>query len=160
MYLRGMSLPDRLAPLCDLLLGAAYADHDFKDHEDEAVRETLVELTGGDLSTALEAQIARFDPASFDLARTAAVFQSDPVDDRKRVLHLVAAINDADDEVDFAEDDYLRALASALALPDDALAGLTLDMEVEELREDFEKVRTGPPPPPGAKGASGDVDLA
>ena len=59
-----MSLPDRLVPLCDLLLGAAHADNDFKDHEDEAVRQTLVELTGADLSTELETQIAPGGSAS------------------------------------------------------------------------------------------------
>lgn len=154
-----MSLPDRLVPLCDLLLGAAHADNDFKDHEDEAVRQTLVELTGADLSTELETQIAQFDPAKFDLKATAAVFAGDPADDRRRVLFLVAAINDADEEVDFAEDEYLRALASALDLPASALAGLTVDMEVEDLRQDLAKVRKGPPPPPSKKAEAVDVDL-
>lgn len=154
-----MSLPDRLPQLCDLLLGAAFADNDFKDREDEAVRETLVELTGADLSTEIETQLAQFDPAKFDMTATAAAFKGDPEDDRKRVLFLVAAINDADEEVDLAEDEYLRSLAKALALPDDALKGLTIDMEVEELREDFAKIRKGPPPPPPKKAESVDVDL-
>ncbi len=155
-----MALPDRIVQLCDLLLGAAHADNDFEDREDEAVRATLVELTGGDLSTDLETQIAAFDPEKFDLKATAAAFAGDAEDDRKRVLYLVAAINDADEQVDFAEDEYLRALASALALPDSALEGLTVDVEIEELREDFEKVRKGPPPPPIPKPAdSVDVDI-
>jgi uncharacterized tellurite resistance protein B-like protein len=153
-----MALTDRIAPLCDLLLGAAYADRELKDVEDDELRAMLVDLSGGELTTELEARIAGFEPDGFDLAATAAAFRDDPADDRRRLLFLVAAIHDADDEIDLAEDEYLRALAKALALPDDALAGLTVDVEVEELREDFAKVRRGPPPPPRRDG-SVDVDL-
>ena len=155
-----MALPDRILPLCDLLLGAAHADDRFEDREDEEVRALLTELSGADLTSELEQRLASFEPKTFDLAATAKQFVEDPVDDRKRLLHLVAAINDADDEIDFAEDEYLRALAKALDLPDDALVGLTIDVEVEELRDDFEKVRKGPPPPPPPKKAeSVDVDI-
>src|SRR5687768_6650438 len=146
-----MALSDRIAPLCDLLLGAAYADKQFKDREREEVREMLADVLGATITPALEAQIAGFDPKAFDLTATAAAFAADTEDERRRLLFLVAAINDVDDEIDFAEDDYLRALAKALALPDSALAGLTIDVEVETLRADFEAVRKGPPPPPGAK---------
>jgi uncharacterized tellurite resistance protein B-like protein len=151
-----MALPDRIVPLCDLLLGAAYADKQFKAREREEVRELLADLSGAKLSTELENRIAKFDPKTFDLAKTAAEFKTGDPDDRRRVLFLVAAINDADDEVDFAEDEYLRALAAALDLPASALQGLTVEIEVEELREDFAKVRKGPPPPPGKKAPGGD----
>jgi uncharacterized tellurite resistance protein B-like protein len=154
-----MALNDRIVPLCDLLLGAAYADKQFKAREREEVRELLADLSGSKLSTELENRIAKFDPKSFDLVKTAAAFKTDDPDDRRRVLFLVAAINDADEEVDFAEDEYLRELAAALDLPASALEGLTIDIEVEELREDFAKVRKGPPPPPTKKGDSVDVDL-
>ncbi|HEU0035312.1 MAG TPA: TerB family tellurite resistance protein [Kofleriaceae bacterium] len=143
-----MALTDRIDPLCDLLLGAAYADEQFKDREREEVRGMLEDLSGERLSTELEARITTFDPKKFDLATTAAVFADDPEDDRRRLVFLVAAINDADDEIDFAEDQYLRDLAAALKLPASALEGLTIDVEVEELRDSFEKVRKSPPPPP------------
>ena len=152
-----MALSDRIGPLCDLLLGAAYADAKFEDREDDAVRSVLTELAGGDLPVELEAQMARFDPDKLDLAKTAAAFKTDPVADRARVLAFVAAINDADDEVDFAEDEYLRKVCEALGLPKTALEGLTV--EVEELAVDFAKiVRKLPPPPPPRKGAAVDVD--
>jgi uncharacterized tellurite resistance protein B-like protein len=155
-----MALPDRIVPLCDLLLGAAHADKQFKDREREEVRGMLADLSGGKLSTELEARIDTFDPADFDLAATAAAFRTDSADDRRRLLFLVAAINEADEEIDLAEDEYLRALAKALDLGADALQGLTVDVEIEDLREDFEKVRKGPPPPPGKRAAeSVDVDL-
>jgi uncharacterized membrane protein YebE (DUF533 family) len=144
-----MALPDRIEPLCDLLLGAAHADSEFKDRERDEVRGLLEDLAGS-ISKDIEARIAKFDPKKFDLAKAAAPFKDDPDDDKKRVLFLVAAINDADDEVDFAEDEYLRALAKALDLPASALAGMTVDVE-EDLQETFEKVRTPPPPPPKKK---------
>lgn len=153
-----MALPDRLSPLCDLLLGAAYADDVFVNREREEVQGMLEDMAGGTLPPELADRITMFDPKQFDLTKTAAAFAGDPEDDRKRVLFLVAAINEADDEIDFAEDDYLRALCKALELPNEALAGLTIDVEIEDLREDFAKVRKGPPPPP-KKGASVDVDL-
>jgi uncharacterized tellurite resistance protein B-like protein len=153
-----MSLDDRIVPICDLLLGAAYADNEFKDREREEVREMLADLSGAKLTTELEDRIAKFDPKQFDLATTAAAFKSDTEDERRRLLFLVAAINDADEEVDFAEDEYLRALAKALELPTSALEGMIIDVEVEELREDFQKVRKGPPPVP-KKDTSIDVDI-
>jgi len=146
-----MALSDRIIPLCDLLLGAAHADEQFKDREREEVAGMLADLSGAKLSKDLEQRIDNFDPKQFDLTRTAAEFKGDSPDDRRRLLFLVAAINDADEEVDFAEDEYLRALATALELPASALQGLTVDIEVEELRETFTKVRKGPPPPPGRK---------
>lgn len=143
-----MALPDRILPLCDLLLGAAYADQRFADRERSEIREMLADLAGGELPAEVEERIAAFDPARFDLAATAAPFRGDPDDDRRRLLILAAAVNDADDEIDLAEDDYLRALGRALDLPDSALEGLTLDVQVEDLRQDFAKARKGPPPPP------------
>ncbi len=146
-----MALPDRILPLCDLLLGAAHADKRFVAREREAVRRTLTDLTGAALTSDLEARILEFQPSRFDLATTAAELRGDPEEDRRRLLLLVAAIHDADDELDLAEDEYLRALAAALELPASALEGLTLDVQIEELREDLAKVRKLPPPPPGSK---------
>lgn len=153
-----MSLSDRIVPLCDLLLGAAYADKQFKDREREEVTGMLADLAGT-LTPELSKQIDGFDPKKFDLAKTAAAFAGDTEDDRRKLLFLVAAINDADEEVDFAEDEYLRALSNALFLPASALDGLVVDMEVEELKQTFEKVRKGPPPTPKKKDGSVDVDI-
>jgi len=146
-----MPLSDRIFPVCDLLLGAAYADEQFKDREREEVRALLADLTGADPTAELDARISGFDAKKFDLAATAAEFKDDSEDDRRRLLFLVSAINEADEEIDFAEDDYLRALAKALALPDSALAGLTVDVEVEVLQVELAKVRKQPPPPPKKK---------
>ena len=157
-YVPRMATPDRILPLCDILLGAAHADKEFHEREREEVSGMLADLAGS-LTPELEKRIASFDPKTFDLAKTAAAFKDDPPDDRRRLLFLVAAVNEADEEVDMSEDEYLRALAKALELPPEALAGMVIDVEVEELREEFAKVRKGPPPPPGKKAGSIDIDL-
>ncbi len=141
-----MSLHDRIGPLCDLLLGAAFADDVFEDREREEVRGMLEDLGG--LDAEIEKRIDAFVPTEFDVAATAKAFASDSEDDRRKILFLIAAINDADDEVDFAEDEYLRAVAKALALPDSALAGMTIDVEDDEIQITFDEVRQAPPPPP------------
>ncbi len=151
-------MTDRIFPLSELLLGAAYADKELKDEEKDEVRNLLKGLAG-DLSPEVEAAIASFEPEKFDIKKSASAFATDSEDDRKKLLFLVAAVNEADDEIDFAEDDYLRELADALALPKSALEGLTVEVETEELKETFQKVRKGPPPPPPPKAKSVDIDM-
>lgn len=153
-----MTAPDRILPLCDILLGAAHADARFEDRERDEILEMLADLSGAKLPAEVEARITMFEPRTFDLAKTAGAFKGDDIDDRRRLLFLVAAVNDADDELDLDEDAYLRALAAALDLPASALEGLALDVEIEDLRADFAKIRKGPPPVPGKK-IEFDVDI-
>ena len=147
---------DRTMAICDLLLGAAYADQQFTNHERQIVRELLADLCGGDLPSEIEARVDLFDPKAFDVDKTCASFAGDSEDDRRKLVHLVSAVHEADDELDFAEDDYIRAVAEALNLPEETLTGIAVDFEVEELKEDFDKLRKGPPPVPGG---SVDVDI-
>jgi uncharacterized membrane protein YebE (DUF533 family) len=145
---------DRTLSLCDLLMGAAYSDGQLADEEKAAILAQLAWLAGGTLPPGVDAQIAAFHPWRFDITAAAAPFRADPEADRRKILVLAAAIIDADAEVNFFEDAYLRALAAALALPDSALAGLTVEVEAEpeELQRTFAAVRTGPPrPPPRSK---------
>jgi uncharacterized tellurite resistance protein B-like protein len=153
-----MAIADRILPLTKLLLGAAYADNELKDQERDEVRALLEELAG-ELPTDVELEIVKFDPKAFDLAAVAGEFAGDTEDDRKKLLFLVSAVIEADEEIDFSEDDYLRALAEALKLPKAALAGLTVDVETEDLKQTFAQVRKGPPPPPKAAKQSFDVDI-
>jgi uncharacterized tellurite resistance protein B-like protein len=153
-----MAIADRILPLTKLLLGAAYADNELKDQERDEVRALLEELAG-ELPTEVELEIVKFDPKAFDLTAVAGEFAGDTEDDRKKLLFLVSAVIEADEEIDFSEDDYLRALAEALKLPKTALAGLTVDVETEDLKQTFAQVRKGPPPPPKAAKQSFDVDL-
>jgi hypothetical protein len=81
------------------------------------------------------------------MALAAADFAADPPIKKRRLLELVAAVRDADEEVDLSEDDYLRALAGALGMSPDEYEDLTLDYEVDELRESFEELAKPPPVP-------------
>jgi uncharacterized tellurite resistance protein B-like protein len=153
---------DRTLAICDLLLGAAHADSHFHDRERERVRQLMTELEAK-LSPEIEARIAGFAPSAFDLAATAAAFRGDPVDEKRKLVRLVAAVHDADEELDLDEDEYLRGLGAALELPSEELSGLVLEFEVEELRDSFTRLRKMPPPiPEGARAkprSEGAVDV-
>ena len=141
---------DRAQALCDLLLGAAYADDHFHQNEKDFVRAHLVALCGGELPRELAARIDSFDRESFDIARAAAVFAGESKQAKRDLLELIAALHDTDEELDLAEDDYLRDLAKALDA-EDSLAGLALDYETHKLRPSLERLGISfPPPPPRA----------
>lgn len=139
-----MSTSDRIFPLCELLLGAAYADNELRSQEKTEIRALLVELAG-ESRVEVEACIASFEPAKFDMESIIGMFRDDPEEERRRLLLLASTVIEADDEIDLAENDYLKQLAAALRLPPSALDGLTL--EVEEIKPTFEKVRRPPPIP-------------
>jgi uncharacterized tellurite resistance protein B-like protein len=141
---------DRIFPLCELLLGAAYADAELHPQEKTEIRALLVELAG-ELRIEVEACIASFEPEKFDPSAVIGVFRDDSEEERKRLLLLVSTVIEADDEIDLSENEYLRKLASLLALPKAALEGLVVDVEVEEVKETFQAVRKGPPPIPAAR---------
>jgi uncharacterized tellurite resistance protein B-like protein len=152
---------DRTLAICDLLLGAAHADSQFTDRERVTVRELLSDLFGSDqLPSEVEARIDLFQPDKFAVDTAAEPFRTDSVDEKKKLLYLVAAVHEADEELDFAEDDYMRALGLALELPAEALKELVIDVEVEadDLKEDFQALRKGPPPAPGSSTVDIDMD--
>jgi hypothetical protein len=57
---------DRILPLSELLLGAAYADKELKDQERDEVR-TLLQGLAGDLPAEVDEKLKSFDPDKFDL---------------------------------------------------------------------------------------------
>lgn len=144
---RRMTTSDRIYPLCELLLGAAYADGELKEQEATEIHALLIELAG-ETRVEVEACIASFEPEAFDLVSLVGYFRDDTEEQRAKLLVLASKVVDADDEVDLAENEYLCALAKALALPPSALAGIAIDIEAAELQETFDQVRKGPPPIP------------
>jgi len=156
-----MAQLDRTLAICDLLLGAAHADSNFSDRERATVRELLADLFGSDqLPSEVDARIDLFQPDKFVVDAAAEPFRGDSQDEKKKLLYLVAAVHEADEELDFAEDDYMRALGLALELPADALKELVIDVEVEaeDLREDFSQLRKAPPPTPVSSTVDIDMD--
>ena len=92
-------------------------------------------LDGAELPPAVTDLLARFSPAAFHVERAAAALADLDAAQKRVVLELVASINAADDELDLAEDTYLRKLALALGLAESAYSDLTLDIREEtELR--------------------------
>jgi uncharacterized tellurite resistance protein B-like protein len=142
-----MPTSDRIFPLCELLLGAAYADGQLQSQETTEIRALLIELAG-ELRIEVEACIASFEPAKFQPSSVVGLFRDDSEEDRRRLLLLVSTVIEADDEIDLAESEYLREVAAGLGLPDSALEGLAVDIEIEEVKDTLEAVRRPPPPPP------------
>lgn len=134
-----------LLAVCDLLLGAAYADGTGDGSEILTVRDLLREIVGGALPDDLEKRVAGFTPKGFDLEAAAEAFLDGPKITPRRMLELIATIRDADEEIDLAEDEYLRKVAAMLGLKQSEYADLTLDFEMEEVRAAFV---SKPPPAP------------
>jgi uncharacterized tellurite resistance protein B-like protein len=136
------TIEDRIMVITDLLLGAAHADDKLAGQEEAAVRRLLGELLGGAaLPAAVDARIKAFPAGTFDLAATAADFAKDAPIQKRKLLELVAAVNDADDELDLGEDEYLVKLAKALGMAPSEYADLALDVEVESLKASLTTLR-------------------
>jgi uncharacterized tellurite resistance protein B-like protein len=145
------SIQDRIMVVTDLLLGAVYADDKLEGQEEVAVRKLLGELMAGKpLPADVDKRIKTFPAGSFDLDKTAKDFVKDPPIKKRKLLELVAAVRDADDEIDLQEDEYMQKLAKALGMKKEEYADLVLDYDVEDLKASFEEIRkvSAPPPPP------------
>jgi uncharacterized tellurite resistance protein B-like protein len=154
---------DRLLLITDLLLGAAHADARLEGVERAAVRRLLQDLLGaGELPAEVGARVERFSGEGFDLAAAARAFAVDPPIQKRKLLELVAKVQEADDVLDLDEDAYLVALARALELPEADYKDLTLEVEIEVLRESLVSLRPRPQPPPlpAAKAPSGAALVA
>jgi uncharacterized tellurite resistance protein B-like protein len=134
-----------LLAVCDLLLGAAYADGTGDGTEILAVRDLMREIVGGALPEDVEKRVSDFSPKGFDLGKAAKAFLDGPKITPRRMLELIATIRDADEEIDLAEDEYLRNVAKALGMKESEYADLALDFEIEEVRAAFV---SKPPPAP------------
>lgn len=138
------AIKDRIMVITDLLLGAAYADDQLEGREEAVVRKLLTELLSGEaLPKDVDTRIKTFPAGTFDLTKTAADFAKDPPIQKRKLLELVAAVNDADDEVDLGEDEYLVKLAKGLGMKPAEYADLTLDVQVEDLKVALKDLRTG-----------------
>ncbi len=125
-------MKEHVEAITDLLLGAAFADKRLEGVEVNTIQKLLCKLMGTETIPAAQAdQMSRFNPARFEVEQRCAGLSDLAASQRMEVLRMVAAVNDADEELDMAEDNYLRKVAKALELPEDAYDTLTI--EVEEL---------------------------
>jgi len=134
--------------ITDLLMGAAHADGTRGGEEVQMVRDLLKELLDKkELPEAVEKRIAVFAPKSFSLDTSAKAFAAAEPTKKRKLLELVAAVRDADEEVDLAEDEYLVSLALAMGMKKSEYADLTLDYEIEDLRAHLGQLSLPPPTP-------------
>jgi uncharacterized tellurite resistance protein B-like protein len=141
-----------LLVVTDILLGAANADGSSDGEEVMAVRDLLKELHGGkDLPADVESRITGFDAKKFSVEKSAAEFLKTSKLEKRKLLELCCTIRDADDEHDFAEDEYIKTLGTALGMKPSEFADLTLDYELEDVAASLGTKSMPPKPPPPAK---------
>ena len=115
-----------------LLLGAAYADKRLEGAEVARIEQILRSVLGGEPEAEQLELLRSFSPAAFNVHSTATMLAGlDPADKRK-LLELIASVNDADDELDLAEDAYLRHVAIGMGVDEATIADLTLDVLDDE----------------------------
>jgi uncharacterized tellurite resistance protein B-like protein len=129
-----MAMNDHILTITDLLLGAAYADKRLEGRETDQIRTLLTRLSGRlTLAADVEARFKGFSPAKFDIDKAGNELAGLGAD-RRKVLEMVAAVTESDDELDLAEDLYLRRAALAMGLDEKEFRDLVIDIsEVDEL---------------------------
>jgi uncharacterized tellurite resistance protein B-like protein len=143
--------------ISDLLMAAAHADPLQEQTPYEVVRKALQQVMGaGYILTTIDERLKAFDNAAFDLSATVEALALSDDAEKRQLVELIAAVHAADDVLAEEEDAYLRKVAEALGLPDDAYADLTLDImeardSLDDVRESLFEARNslfGPPPAP------------
>ncbi len=121
--------------ITDLLLGAAYADKRLEGGELKSISAMLCKLLGTDeLPAAQNERITGFNPAKFDVKAAAGRLRFESAENKRKVLELVASVSESDDEIDMAEDAYLRKVAAGLGMSDADIKDLTIEvLEDDEL---------------------------
>jgi uncharacterized tellurite resistance protein B-like protein len=128
-----MAIKPHIETITDLLLGAAYADKRLEGHELEEITRLCCKVLGEEtLPAALQARFKEFNPAKFDLGAAAGALSDLSNDDKLKVLDLVASVNESDDELDLAEDAYLRKVGNAMGLSDDDMEHMTIEILDED----------------------------
>lgn len=137
---------EHIDTFADLLLGAAYADKRLEGREVATIRALLERVSGeSPLPAALEARMKSFNPAKHDPRGAAATLWFLSKEDKRTVVDLVAKVTEADDEIDLAEDDYLRKVALGLGMSDEEIAEFTIQIiEDDELDGIFARVMGQP----------------
>ena len=122
-------MKQHIETITQLLLGAAYADKRLAGAEITRIRSLLSTLLGGaEVPEALLRLINTFSPAAFNVQQVATGLDGLSQEDKRKLLELVASVNEADEELDLAEDIYLRTLAAALGLAEEDYSDLTLEI--------------------------------
>lgn len=127
-------MKQHIETITSLLLGAAYADKRLEGAEVERIEAILRQVLGGEPPAEVLAAVHGFNPSRFNVHSVAATLKELEPADKRKLLELIASVNEADDELDLAEDAYLRHVAVGMGVPEAEIADLTLSvLEDEEL---------------------------
>jgi uncharacterized tellurite resistance protein B-like protein len=131
-------------------MGAAFADRRLDGREVAAVKKLLAQaMNASTIPPAMEEHIKNFDPRTFNPAQTVAELEIGGDEEKRKLIELIAAVNDADEELDLDEDAYLKTVAKALGLPEDSYQDLSLEiLSVETVKAAGEALLAPPPAPP------------
>ncbi len=128
-----MALKEHIETITDLLLGAAYADKRLEGNELDAIRSVVSKLLGtSELPEAQQAQLKAFNPAKHDASAAAASLSSLSAEHKHTIVDLLASVTESDDEIDFAEDAYLRKVAEGLGMSKEEIASFTIEVLEDE----------------------------
>ena len=126
-------MKQHIETITSLLLGAAYADKRLEGAEVTRIRTILQQILGGGaLEPRHEEALAGFNPAAFNVHAASASLRDLDSRDKRTLLELIASVNEADDELDLAEDTYLRNVALGLGLPESEFSDLALEVLSED----------------------------
>lgn len=136
--------------IADLLMGAAYADNQLDGRELDTVKKLLAEVMSLDqIPEEMAARLEGFDAKSFDASAAARSLELDSEEEKRHLVELIAAVTEADEELDLDENDYLEGVANALDLPRATFTDLTVEvLSVENLKAAGQRLMSVPPPIP------------
>ena len=122
-------MKDHIDTITDLLLGAAYADKRLEGREIDTIRALLEKVVGeSPLPAAQEDRIKNFNPAKHDASKAAASLAWLSDEEKHMVVDLIGYVTEADDEIDLAEDEYMRKVATGLGMSDEDIAKFTIEI--------------------------------
>ncbi len=111
--------------LTDLLLAAAHCDGALCKREHYAIEKLMAQFLESESAPPwIRSRIERFDPARFNLERTAQALAILPAEQRRYVLELARRVCDTDNAYDLEEERFIMALTLALRLGGDKAADL------------------------------------
>jgi uncharacterized tellurite resistance protein B-like protein len=109
---------DRIESVGRILMAAAHADQHVEPQEVDRIEEILREIWGQalPLPEVLTRHLSDFDPATFDLDEAVLPLIDQPAETKRRILELVVSVHDADGELDYREDAFVKRLGDKLGL--------------------------------------------
>ena len=139
--------------IADLMMGAAYADKRLDGREVDEVKRLLAGIMEVDaIGDEMTERIATFNHQEFDPVKVVRALGLSDDEEKRHLVEMIAAVTEADEEVDLDESEYLEKVAEALEMPRTTFTDLTVEvLEVENLKQAAKKLIQPPPIPAAAR---------